>query len=308
LDESEEEILSQAIVHFQELYSSSEKNLTVPFPIPFGFENYSLTVPKSGEKKKLLDVAITNAQFHLNEWKAKQNLHLSKENPKQNDLLKEVQQSLFLSELPIHIECFDNSNFQGSYPVSAMVCFKDGIPSKKDYRHFNIKTVTGINDFASMKEAVGRRYKRLKDEQQPLPQLVIIDGGKGQLAAAQEAIRELGLSGKLTLVGLAKNVEEVFFTGDKESLKLGYQTEVLKFLRRIRDEVHRYGVSFHRQKRSAGTIKNELSEIKGIGSKTAEDLLRYFRSVAQVKNATLEELGKRVGLRKAQLIKKHFQK
>jgi excinuclease ABC subunit C len=306
LDESEEDILGQAIVHFQHLYSSDEKFLIVPFSIPFGFESYTVSVPKSGEKKKLLDIAMANAQFHLNEWKSKRSLHLKQETHSMEEVLMRIQQALYLSEKPNHIECFDNSNFQGSYPVSALVCFKDGIPSKKDYRHFNIKTVQGINDFASMKEAVGRRYKRLLAENQPLPQLVIIDGGKGQLSAAQEAIREIGLSGKLTLIGLAKNVEEIFFTGDKESLKLDYQSEVLKFLRRIRDEVHRYGVTFHRQKRSAGTFKNELIEIKGIGSKTAEDLLRHFRSVAQVKNASFNELEKKVGAKKAQLIMNHF--
>ena len=174
-----------------------------------------------------------------------------------------------LAEVPVHIECFDNSNFQGSFPVSAMVCFKNGEPSKKDYRHFNVKTVEGINDFATMKEAVYRRYKRLKEEGEPLPQLVIIDGGKGQLSAANEAIEELHLKGKMTLVGLAKNEEEIFFVGDKESLKLSYDSESHKLIRLIRDEVHRFGFNFHRNKRSKGTFKNSLQDIKGIGSTTA---------------------------------------
>jgi len=184
-----------------------------------------------------------------------------------------------LQELPAHIECFDNSNFQGSYPVSAMVCFKNGEPSKKDYRHFNVKTVEGINDFATMKEAVYRRYKRLKEEEHPFPQLVIIDGGKGQLSAALEAIKELSVEGRTTLVGLAKNEEEIFFSGDKESLKLSYNSNSLKFIRRIRDEVHRFGITFHRLKRSKGTFKNELEKIPSIGKATADTLLKEFKSV-----------------------------
>jgi excinuclease ABC subunit C len=187
-----------------------------------------------------------------------------------------------------------------------MVCFKQGLPSKSDYRHFNVKTVEGINDFATMKEAVGRRYNRLKKENAPLPDLVIIDGGKGQLSAALEAIEELGLKGKMTLVGLAKNVEELFFAGDQESLKLDYNGEVLNFIRRIRDEVHRFGVTFHRTKRSKGTFKNELEEIEGIGNKTANDLLTHFRSVSNIKKASTEELAVIVGNKKANLISTHF--
>jgi excinuclease ABC subunit C len=189
-----------------------------------------------------------------------------------------------------------------------MVCFKNGIPSKKDYRHFNVKTVSGINDFATMKEAVGRRYERLIKENEPIPELVIIDGGKGQLSAALEAINELGLSGKMTLIGLAKNVEEIFFAGDQDSLKLDYNGEVLHFIRRIRDEVHRFGIGFHRAKRSKGTFKNELEDIEGIGEKTATDLLTQFRSVANIKKTTEEELAKTIGLKKAKLIYNHFRK
>jgi excinuclease ABC subunit C len=189
-----------------------------------------------------------------------------------------------------------------------MVCFKNGIPSKKDYRHFNVKTVEGINDFATMKEVVSRRYDRLIKEKEPLPQLVIIDGGKGQLGAAMEAINELGLGGKMTLVGLAKNVEELFFAGDQESLKLDYNGEVLHFIRRIRDEVHRFGITFHRAKRSQGTFKNELETIEGIGKKTATDLLTHFRSVAGIKKASEPELINIVGTKKAKLVIAHFNK
>jgi len=235
-------------------------------------------------------------------------LNLTKNEGDQIALLEKTKSALNLSSLPQHIECFDNSNFQGAYPVSAMVCFKNGIPSKKDYRHFNVKTVEGINDFATMKEVVSRRYDRLIKEKEPLPQLVIIDGGKGQLGAAMEAINELGLGGKMTLVGLAKNVEELFFAGDQESLKLDYNGEVLHFIRRIRDEVHRFGITFHRAKRSQGTFKNELETIEGIGKKTATDLLTHFRSVAGIKKASEPELINIVGTKKAKLVIAHFNK
>jgi excinuclease ABC subunit C len=207
----------------------------------------------------------------------------------------------------VHIECFDNSNFQGSYPVSAMVCFRNGQPAKNDYRRFNVKTVTGINDFATMKEAVHRRYRRLADDRQSLPQLVIIDGGKGQLHAALEALDELGLTGQMTVVGLAKNEEELFFPGDQDSIKLAWNSEALKLVRRIRDEVHRFGINFHRQKRSKGTFRNELEQIKGIGKRTAEDLLRHFRSVARVKAADEAALADVVGTARARLLRTYFE-
>ncbi len=218
----------------------------------------------------------------------------------------QLQEDLQLSETPAHIECFDNSNFQGSYPVSAMVCFKNAVPSKADYRHFNVKTVAGINDFATMKEVVYRRYKRLLDEQKELPQLVIIDGGKGQLSAAHGKHNRIRVNGKITLVGLAKNEEELFFTGDTESLKLDYTSESLKLIRRIRDEVHRFGITFHRQKRSKGTFKNELEDIKGIGKNTADIFLKEFKSVKQIRQLSKAELAKQIGESKAMIIWNHF--
>ncbi|MCK7558894.1 hypothetical protein MKQ70_29505 [Chitinophaga sedimenti] len=223
-------------------------------------------------------------------------------------MLYKLQADLELQELPVHIECFDNSNFRGAYPVSACVVFKDGVASKKDYRHFNIKTVEGINDFASMTEVVYRRYKRLLDEQQPLPQLVIIDGGKGQLGAALESIRKLDLIGSMTVVGLAKNEEEIFFPGDSQSIKLPYDSESLKLIRRIRDEVHRFGITFHRQKRSKGTFKNELEGIKGIGENTATQLLQTFRSVTKVKALSLDDLVKEIGQAKGKIVYDYFHK
>jgi excinuclease ABC subunit C len=222
-------------------------------------------------------------------------------------LLEQLQQDLQLADIPVHIECFDNSNFQGSYPVSAMVCFKNGKPNKNDYRHFNVKTVTGINDFATMKEAVYRRYKRVLEEEQPFPQLVIIDGGKGQLSAAVEALSDLNIIGKTTLIGLAKNEEEIFFSGDKQSLKLPYNSESLKLIRRIRNEVHRFGINFHRKKRSKGTFKNELEDIPGIGKATADFLLKEYKSVKNIMKQKLEELSKLIGPAKAKLILDHYQ-
>ena len=308
LDETDEDVLSAAIVDIQALYNSNITELVIPIALEFGFENFTKTIPKAGEKKKLLDMAKTNADYHALELKKQKMLHLSNNEGAQDQLLEKTQKALHLTNLPRHIECFDNSNFQGAYPVSAMICFKQGLPSKADYRQFNVKTVEGINDFATMKEAVGRRYDRLKKENAPLPDLVIIDGGKGQLSAALEAIDELGLKGKMTLVGLAKNVEEIFFAGDQESLKLDYNGEVLHFIRRIRDEVHRFGITFHRAKRSKGTFKNELEEIEGIGNKTANELLTHFRSVSNIKKASTEELAVIVGNKKANLISTHFKK
>jgi len=200
-------------------------------------------------------------------------------------VLLQLQEDLHLVQLPMHIECFDNSNFQGSFPVSAMVCFKNGVPSKKDYRHFNVKTVEGINDFATMKEVVFRRYKRMLAEEQPLPQLVIIDGGKGQLSAAMESIKALNLVGKITVIGLAKNEEEIFFPGDMQSIKLNWNNESLKLIRTIRDEVHRFGINFHRSKRSKGTFINELENIKGIGKKHSNTIAANIQICKKYKRA-----------------------
>ena len=221
-------------------------------------------------------------------------------------VLEELQEALQLSEIPVHIECFDNSNFQGSYPVAAMVCFRNGLAANKEYRHYHIKTVQGINDFASMSEVVYRRYKRLMDEQQPLPQLVIIDGGKGQLSAAMESIERLGLTGRMTLVGLAKREESIFFPTDTEPIQLSFSAPAHLLVRRIRDEVHRFGITFHRQVRSKGTIKNELEDIPGIGESTATLLLKEFRSVKNIKTLTERELTKVIGASKARVVWDYF--
>jgi excinuclease ABC subunit C len=305
LDEPPEEILSFSIAQLRTTFNSDCPEIVIPFLIEYPQNEVTLTIPKGGDKRKLLELSEKNVNYFIEELKNKERLKLSK-NTDKIKILEQLQHDLQLAELPVHIECFDNSNFQGSYPVSAMVCFKNGEPSKKDYRHFNIKTVQGINDFASMKETVYRRYKRVLEEEKPFPQLVIIDGGKGQLSAAIEAIVELKAIGKTTLVGLAKNEEELFFSGDRESLKLSYNTESLRLIRRIRDEVHRFGISFHRNKRSKGTFKNELEDIPGIGKATADILLKEFKSVKNVREAKQEEIEIKIGKSKALIIANYF--
>ena len=308
LEESNEEVLAFAVARLRETFNSMARELILPFPIDYPEEGVTQTIPRGGDKKKLLDLSEKNVGYFREELRKKKILQLEGKTPdERRKVLEQLMEDLQLSGLPVHIECFDNSNFQGSYPVSAMVCFRDGIESKKDYRHFNVKTVQGINDFATMKEVVHRRYKRLLDEQKPLPQLVIIDGGKGQLSAAMESITQLGLAGMMTVVGLAKNEEELFFPGDTESIKLPYNSDSLHLVRRIRDEVHRFGITFHRQKRSKGTFTNELERIEGIGRQTADLLLKQFRSVSRIRQLTEEELAAVVGPAKARNIRAHFE-
>ncbi|NOT51373.1 MAG: excinuclease ABC subunit C [Chitinophagaceae bacterium] len=311
LGESPEEILLFSVAQLRATFNSDASEIILPFPVNYPEAGITVAVPKGGDRKKLLELSQKNTQHFIDELKNKDRLQLNTKKPEKIKLLEQLQEDLTLPSLPVHIECFDNSNFQGSYPVSAMVCFKNAEPSKKDYRHFNVKTVEGINDFATMKEAVFRRYKRLKEEGQPFPQLVIIDGGKGQLSAAIEAIKELELTGQMTFTGLAKNEEELFFPGDSESLKLPYNGTSLKFIRHIRNEVHRFGISFHRSKRSKGTFKNELEEIPGIGKTTADALLKEFRSVKNIKEIIRQgkgeiELGKVIGIAKARMAIRHF--
>lgn len=305
LDETPEEILSFSVAQLRSTFNSDCQEIVIPFLIEYPQNEITITIPKGGDKRKLLDLSEKNVNYFIEELKNKERLKLSK-NTDQIKILEQLQKDLQLNELPVHIECFDNSNFQGSYPVSAMVCFKNGEPSKKDYRHFNVKTVQGINDFASMKEAVYRRYKRLLDEEQPFPQLIIIDGGKGQLSAAIEAMEELKAIGKTTLIGLAKNEEELFFSGDKESMKLPYNSTSLRLIRRIRDEVHRFGINFHRNKRSKGTFKNELEHIPGIGKATAYLLLKEYKSVKNIRITKQDEIEKLIGKSKAMIIASYF--
>ncbi|MEO6356223.1 MAG: excinuclease ABC subunit UvrC [Ferruginibacter sp.] len=307
LDESAGEVLSFAIAQLRETFNSEASEIIVPFAINYPQPGVVVTFPKGGDKKKLLDLSEKNVNYFKEELRKKKFLLLEDKSAFEvNNVLVQLQKDLQLKELPVNIECFDNSNFQGSYPVSAMVSFKNGQPSKGDYRRFNVKTVAGINDFATMAEVVYRRYKRLKEEQKPFPQLIIIDGGKGQLSAAMESIKKLDLIGKLTLVGLAKNEEELFYAGDSESLKLPWDSESLKLIRRIRDEVHRFGITFHRNQRSKGSFKNELEQVEGIGKATIDLLLKKYKSVKNVKEKTLEELSAVVGKSKAAILTGYF--
>ena len=305
LDEPAAEVLSFAIAQLRATFNSEAKEIIVPFAVEYPANDIIQSIPQAGDKKKLLELSEKNVNYFKEELKKNKMLLLENKTAEQiMEVLQQLQIDLQLSAIPTHIECFDNSNFQGSFPVSAMVCFKNGLPSKNDYRRFNVKTVTGINDFATMSEVVYRRYKRIEEEQQPFPQLVIIDGGKGQLSAAMESIKKLNLAGKTTLVGLAKNEEELFFYGDQQSIKLPWGSESLKLIRRIRDEVHRYGITFHRNLRSKGSLTNELEQIEGVGKATIEVLLKKFKSVKKVKAASSEELIAVVGLAKASLITK----
>lgn len=307
IEEDDADVLSFAIARLRETFNSQAVEIIVPFAIDYAEDGVTITCPKGGDKKKLLELSEKNVNYFREELKKKKMLLLEESSDTQKlEVLQQLKADLQLAEVPVHIECFDNSNFQGSYPVSAMVCFRNGMPSKGDYRHYNVKTVEGINDFATMKEVVYRRYSRLLQEQQPLPQLIIIDGGKGQLNAALESIRQLGLRGQLTIIGLAKNEEEIFYPGDQQSLKLNWNSESLKLIRRIRDEVHRFGITFHRKKRSKGTFKNVLEEIPGIGKATLDLLLKECRSVKKVENATLEELIGLIGKSKANLVFSYF--
>jgi excinuclease ABC subunit C len=307
LDETKEEVLQFAIVQLRSTFNSEAEEIIIPFEINYPQENIRVTVPKAGDKKKLLELSEKNVNYFKEELHRKKLLLLEERTDKERKkVLGQLQKDLHLQDVPVYIECFDNSNFQGSFPVSAMVCFKNGVPDKNFYRRFNVKTVSGINDFATMKEVVYRRYKRLVLEGEPLPQLIIIDGGKGQLSAAVESLKELKIEDKVNIVGLAKNEEEIFFPGDTESIKLGWNSESLKLIRRIRDEVHRFGITFHRNQRSRGTFVNELEQIKGIGKATADMLLKKYKSVKNVKELKEEQLSETIGASKARLIKDYF--
>lgn len=308
LDETQQEILAFAVAQLRTIFESQAREIIVPFEIDYIEPEINMTIPKAGDKKKLLDLSQKNVNYFKAELTAKATLHLHDVTIEQKQaILVQLQTDLQLQTLPTHIECFDNSNFQGSYPVAAMVCFKNGEPSKADYRHYNIKTVDGINDFASMAEVVLRRYTRVLAEGNSLPQLIIIDGGKGQLSSAMQSICALGLYGKVTLVGLAKNKEELFFDGDTQSLLLPWSGESLKLIRRIRDEVHRFGITHHRNRRSAGTFKNELELIKGIGKQTADTLLSTYKSIKNIKEADEQALEKLIGKSKLSILKNAFE-
>ncbi len=305
LDETDAELLAIAIPEIRSRYSSLSREIIVPFELDIeGNEQIKFVVPKLGEKRKLLDLSLKNVAY----FKKERLLQYEKLNPevKVERVLTQMQKDLRLPVLPRHIECFDNSNIQGNYPVSAIVVFKDAKPSKKDYRHFNVKTVEGPNDFATMEEAVFRRYRRLLDEDQTLPQLIIIDGGKGQLGAALKSLKLLGIEKKVTVIGIAKRLEELYYPGDQYPLYLDKKSETLKIIQHLRDEAHRFGITFHRNQRSRKTFVSELDNIPGIGKVTVQKLLTSFRSVKKIKEATDEELKKVLNLKQIQALRQYF--
>ncbi len=284
LDEDPEIILILAIQALREKFHSITKEIVVPIPIVLPDNEVLITVPKIGDKKKLLELSEKNVQYHLLQRKKQAMNQTGKQTPAER-ILRTLQADLHMEEAPLHIECFDNSNIQGSNPVSSCVVFRNAKPAKRDYRHYNVKTVEGPNDFATMEEVVYRRYKRLLAEGSSLPQLVIIDGGKGQLSAAMKSIRALGLEGKMTVVGIAKRLEEIFFPDDPVPALINKKSESLKLIQQARNEAHRFGITFHRNQRSRDFLKTELTQVPGIGEKTAEKLLTHFGSFTRVREA-----------------------
>jgi excinuclease ABC subunit C len=305
LDETDEELLELAVVELRERFHLTSKEIVLPFPLNLG-DNVKITVPQLGDKKHILELSERNAKYYrLDQLKQIQIVDPERHT---NRIMAQMQKDLRLSVEPRHIECFDNSNIQGTNPVAACVVFKDGKPSKKDYRHFNIKTVEGPNDFASMEEVVYRRYKRLLDENQPLPQLIIIDGGKGQLSSALKSIDDLGLRGKIAIIGIAKRLEELFYPGDSAPLYLDKKSETLKVIQFLRNEAHRFGITFHRDKRSKSALNSSIETIPGIGEKTMLTLIKHFKSVKRLKLATEKEISEVVGVSKSKKIIEFYNK
>jgi excinuclease ABC subunit C len=299
LDETDRELLELGIVEIIERFELKPKEIIVPFEVDLG-DNVRLTIPQLGDKKQLLELSVRNAKYYRME-QMKQ-IQIVDPDRHTTRIMAQMKKDLRLPEEPRHIECFDNSNIQGTNPVAACVVFKDGKPSKKDYRHFNIKTVDGPNDFASMEEVVYRRYKRLLDEHEPLPQLIIIDGGKGQLSSALKSLEQLDLRGKIAIVGIAKRLEELFYPDDPVPLYLDKKSETLKIIQQLRNEAHRFGITHHRDKRSKGALQTSVETIPGIGEKTMLTLIKHFKSVKRLKLATPEEIAAVVGLSKAKKI------
>ncbi len=301
LDETASEILSLGIAELRARFESTSREIIVPFEPEVTFEQLHITVPERGDKRKLLDISLQNArQYKVDRLKQAEKL-----NPEQRAtrVLSRLQKDLYLDELPIHIECFDNSNIQGTNPVSACVVFKKAKPSKRDYRHFIVKSVDGPNDYATMKEVIYRRYHRLLEAGESLPQLIVVDGGKGQLSAALETLESLGLRGKIAIIGIAERLEEIYFPEDSVPLYLDKNSESLRLIQHLRDEAHRFGITHHRDRRSKQQVVSSLDNIKGIGPQTRDALLRHFKSVKRIREATVEELTALIGASKAQKVK-----
>jgi excinuclease ABC subunit C len=306
IEEEKESILGFAITEIRQRLRSDSPEIIVPFEPDLLLDKVKYTVPKAGEKQKLLELAERNAIYYKLEQKKKRMEHSPEVRTGKN--LEKLKNDLHMPQLPVHIECFDNSNIMGTNPVAACVVFRNARPSKSDYRHFNIKTVSGPDDFSSMEEIVFRRYRRMIEENQKLPQLVIIDGGKGQLSSAMKSIDKLGLREKVTVIGIAKKLEEIYFPGDSIPIYLDKNSISLKIIQHLRNEAHRFGINFHRDKRSSDMIKSDLDQIKGVGPKTKEILLKHFESVEKIKDASKEELEKLVGITKTSVLLDYFQK
>lgn len=298
LDENEEELLLTALIRLQDQFQSDADEVLVNIELENPIEGLNITIPKIGDKRKLVELSLKNALYYKKEKALLQGLNQDKK----DRVIRQLQQELSLPEIPDHIECFDNSNIQGTSPVASMVCFLGGKPAIKEYRHFHIKTVEGPNDFASMKEIVTRRYKRLLEEEKPLPKLVVIDGGKGQLSSAVEALNELGIYGRMPIIGIAKRLEEIYFPGDSYPIHIDKKSESLKLLQRIRDEAHRFAITFHRKVRSKNAFGTQLTAIPGIGESTADRLLKHFKSVKKIKEATEEQLADVIGANRAKTL------
>jgi excinuclease ABC subunit C len=306
IEETNEDLLEMAIVELRERFQSNSTEIILPFAINITIPDVEITVPQRGDKRKLVELCEKNVEYYLKE-KQKQDALTDPERHTKR-IMATMMKDLRLTEEPRLIECFDNSNFQGDFAVSAMTVFRDGRPSKKDYRHFNVKTVEGPDDFATMREVIHRRYSRVLEEQLELPQLLVVDGGKGQLSAAMESIDALGLRGKLAVIGIAKRLEEIYYPEDPVPLYLDKKSETLRIIQHIRDEAHRFGITHHRKKRSKGTIKTELTEIPGISDATAKKLLSKFKSVKQVKEKSEAEIAEVIGPAKAKAVADHFKK
>ncbi len=303
LEETDLDLLELAIVEIRQRFNSNSNEIYVPFKLYVG-ENIKVTIPKLGDKKRIVELSARNAKYFRQE-RFKQ-IQIIDPDRHTKRIMKQMQKDLRLSEEPRHIECFDNSNIQGTNPVAACVVFKDGKPSKRDYRHFNIKTVVGPDDFASMEEVVFRRYRRLLDEEQDLPQLIVIDGGKGQLSSSLKSLDVLGLRGKIAIIGIAKRLEEIYYPGDSIPMYLDKKSETLKIIQQLRNEAHRFGITHHRKKRSKSAIQTDLSNIEGIGEKTIILLLKKFKSLKRIKNATFEELMRLIGIDKAKKVINYY--
>jgi excinuclease ABC subunit C len=305
LDEEQNDLLSFAIMELRGKFGKQTKEIILPFECEITEADVVVTLPKIGDKKKLLELSEKNVQYFLTQ-KRKEEMNKVAKQTSAERILRTLQKDLSMPDLPMHIECFDNSNFHGSFPVSSCVVFKNAKPSNRDYRHFNVKTVEGPNDFATMEEVVTRRYRRLLSESKPLPQLVIIDGGKGQLSSAMKSIKALGLEGKMTVIGIAKQLEEIFFPDDPIPIYIDKKSESLKLIQQCRNEAHRFGITFHRDQRSRNFTVTELTKIPGIGAATSEKLLQHFKSVKRLKDASAEEIEGIVGKAATKKVKIYF--